>query len=280
VDYRQLQSWLDGRSFADWRAQYDRDGYVVFPRVMSTREVRQVRTAVALHLDKTGRNDFEGFNSNRVYALLAKAPEVCSKMLIHPLVLGFVEAELGKSCLASALLAINLLPGETAQDWHHDDGHIRIPLPHPSYGVSAFWAIDDLTEDNGATEIIPGSHLFSPDLEKLGRTNVGNANGGHDTDSGGYQALRMVMPAGSVMIAKGTLWHRGGANKSQHDRLIITPQYCPGWARQIENMMAAVPSDVAASLPQRARQLLGYSIHDPFMGYVNGVHPERLLHRV
>ena len=85
------------------------------------------------------------------------------------------------------------------------------------------------------------------------------------------------MPSGSLMIAKGTLWHRGGANRSQKPRLIITPQYCPGWTRTLENMSLAVPPAIAATLPERARELIGYSIHPPFMGYVDGMHPARRL---
>jgi ectoine hydroxylase-related dioxygenase (phytanoyl-CoA dioxygenase family) len=38
-----------------------------------------------------------------------------------------------------------------------------------------------------------------------------------------------------------------------------------------------VPPDIAEHLPERARELIGYSIHPPFMGYVDGVHPKRLL---
>ena len=85
------------------------------------------------------------------------------------------------------------------------------------------------------------------------------------------------MPSGSLAITKGTLWHRGGANRSDRPRLIITPQYCVGWVRQLENMALAVPAEVASQLPERARELIGYSIHPPFMGYVDGVHPRRLL---
>jgi ectoine hydroxylase-related dioxygenase (phytanoyl-CoA dioxygenase family) len=47
--------------------------------------------------------------------------------------------------------------------------------------------------------------------------------------------------------------------------------------RQLENMCLAVPPDLAENLPERARELIGYSIHPPFMGYVDGTHPKRLL---
>ena len=85
------------------------------------------------------------------------------------------------------------------------------------------------------------------------------------------------MPSGSLAITKGTLWHRGGANRSDRPRLIITPQYCVGWVRQLRTWRSPSPPISPNHLPERARELIGYSIHPPFMGYVDGVHPRRLL---
>jgi ectoine hydroxylase-related dioxygenase (phytanoyl-CoA dioxygenase family) len=201
-------------------------------------------------------------------------------MVTHPLALGFAEADLGASCLISAFLAINLLPGETVQDWHRDDGSIPIPSARPTYGVSTFWAIDDMTEDNGATEIVPRSHLWTDQPSPRNyddRFDDRERDVNEDPDARA-DAIKVIMPAGSVMIASGHLLHRGGANKSNAPRLIVTPQYCPGWARQIENMMAVVPRKIAVTLPKRTRQLMGYSIHGVFIGYVDGVHPDTLLH--
>ena len=157
----QASPWLGGRSFASWREEFDRRGYLIFERVLPPDRVAEIRAALAPHLarDLLGRNDFEGMKTNRVYALLAKSP-VFAELAMHPLAMAFVEAELGESCLLSALLAINLHPGETVQPWHFDDGGAKIPRPRPPLGVSTFWAIDDTTEQNGATEIIPGSHLW------------------------------------------------------------------------------------------------------------------------
>lgn len=277
----QTSRWLAGRSFASWREEFDRRGYLIFERVLPPDVVDDIRAALAPHLarDLTGRNDFEGFKTNRVYALLAKSP-LFAELATHPLALAFAEAELGHSCLLSAMLAINLHPGETVQPWHTDDGGAKVPRPRPPLGISAFWAIDDTTEQNGATEIIPGSHLWddqriaaavSP-VDFAGKTPQAGRDIGDRAD-----AVKLVMPSGSLAITKGTLWHRGGANRSGSPRLIITPQYCAGWVRQLENMCLAVPADVAATLPERARELIGYSIHPPFMGHVNGLHPRRLL---
>jgi ectoine hydroxylase-related dioxygenase (phytanoyl-CoA dioxygenase family) len=202
---------------------------------------------------------------------------VFAELVIHPLVLAFVEAELGESCLLSALLAINLHPGETVQPGHFDDSGAKVPRPRPALGVSTFWAIDDTTEQNGATEIIPGSHLWDGQYVE-GAVNPAHFTGAADHHDGDRpDAVKLTMPSGSLAITKGTLWHRDGANRSDRPRLIITPQYCVGWVRQLENMALAVPAEMANKLPERARELIGYSIHPPFMGYVDGVHPRRLL---
>jgi len=274
--------WLDGRTFASLREQFDRRGYLIFERVLSPDRVAEIRAALAPHLaaDLTGRNDFEGRKTNRVYALLAKSP-VFAELAIHPLALAFAEAELGPSLLLSALLAINLHPGESVQPWHFDDSSIRLPRPRPALGISAFWAIDDTTEVNGSTEVIPGSHLWEQQAVE-GAVSPADFASRTIPDAGGDNgdrpdAVKLTMPSGSLAIAKGTLWHRGGANRSDRSRLIITPQYCVGWARQLENMALAVPAEVAEKLPERARELIGYSIHPPFMGHVDGVHPRRLL---
>lgn len=248
-------------SVASRQAALHAAGYCIIPDVLDRDEVDGLRRVLEPHFTQTGRNDFEGFASNRIYSLLAKAPAEFSRLVAHPLALELAEAELGPSCLLSACLAINLLPGETAQPWHHDDAQIQIPLPRPSYGVSAFWTLDDLTEDNGATEFFPGSHRWDRDRSAEPE----------------QRACKAIMPAGSLMLTAGTLWHRGGANASDSNRLIVTPQYCPGWARQIENMMAAVPAGIARELPQRVRELIGYSTHAAFMGYVDGRHPGKQL---
>src|SRR5215469_7339069 len=161
----QAAPWLGGRPFSSWSEDFDRFGYLIFERVLPQDRVAEIRAALAPHLsrDLKGRNDFEGVKTNRVYALLAKS-SVFAGLVAHPLAMAFVEAELGESCLLSSLLAINLQPGETVQPWHFDDSGAKIPRPRPPLGVSTFWAIDDTTELNGATEIVPGSHLWDGEI--------------------------------------------------------------------------------------------------------------------
>jgi ectoine hydroxylase-related dioxygenase (phytanoyl-CoA dioxygenase family) len=243
----------------------DRDGYVVIERAVGPDVLAAVRSELAPYLDGgdeayLGRNDFEGFSTNRVYGLLAKAPTEAT-LVAHPRVLAILDAMLRPGYLLSANLAINLLPGETAQNVHFDDSFYPLPRPRPPIGVSAIWAIDDFTAANGATEVIPGSHRW-----------------GDDPPPADVALVPVEMPAGSVVVFAGTLLHRGGANTTDRPRLAITPQYCEPWARQQEQMVLVVGA-AAATYPPVLQSLLGYSIHPPFMGHVDGRHPLKTLDR-
>lgn len=265
-------------------ARFDSDGYLIFPGLMPEEQRDGIRQALQPHLQglHPGRNDFEGFRSERVYALLAKSP-VFGPLVAHPLVLALCEAVLGPNLLLGACLAIQTHPGETVQPLHFDDSFYKVPRPRPAYGVSAFWNIDAFTEDNGPTEIIPGSHRWgeeAPFGRRLEAAFEHGADGGEAPLETHPDLQPALMPAGSLMLAMGTLWHRGGANRSPAPRLLITPQYCAAWCRPMESMLLSVPPEVVARYPERVQQLLGYSIHPPFMGHSNGMHPARLLRRV
>ncbi len=279
-----VSPWLSEAAFvSSLNAVHDR-GYVIIENAMSLEECGQYRDELERHMAQSprGRNVFEGTHSHRLYALLTKSARFAA-MVEHPLALAFAEHFLGGSCLLSACLSINLHPGESVQPWHTDDAHIGVAHPHGIFGVSVFWALDETTVLNGATEVLPYSHRWA-DSELQGMLH-GMLQDEHFTqietvgeDSHGpLDSVHTAMPAGSIMIMRSDVWHRGGANRSDTDRLIVTPQYCAGWARQLENMLLAVPAERARLLPKRTQELLGYSIHTPFMGYVDGMHPSRVL---
>ena len=273
---------MDQTAFAAHCASIQDVGYTVVADVLSTEQLAGYRAALQpwLHNGPRGRNVFEGTRSHRVYAMLAKDP-IFADLIAHPLALGIAEHFLGESCLLSACLAIDLLPGESAQPWHTDDGHVSLKPPHDVLGISAFWALSDTTVENGATEVLPGSHLWAEhDLPGALRDLDFEAHESPQDhkDYGFHSAAKKVtLTAGSLMVARGDLWHRGGANRSDESRLIITPQYCAGWLRPLETMLLTMEPEQVARFPARVQALLGYSIHAPFMGYVDGMHPKRIL---
>jgi ectoine hydroxylase-related dioxygenase (phytanoyl-CoA dioxygenase family) len=248
---------LVGRIVAD----LDRDGYSVVESMLNGDEAAAVRAGLRDVLDRTptGRNDFEGFSTRRIYALFAKT-RAFDAMAVHPVLLGVLDQVLGPSYQLSAPTGIEIGPGEKAQFLHTDDGIYPLPRPHPEVVLNTMWAFDDFTEANGATRLVPGSHRWTD------RVPV-------DPDD----TITITMPAGSVLFIAGTLWHGGGANTTDRSRLGVLLEYAAGWLRQQENHVVAVPPDVVAGLEPRLQELLGYGIHPPFVGYVDGRHPRRTL---
>lgn len=264
-------------------------GYVVLEGVLDAAEIADLRDALRPHLRDhgAGRNNFEGYTTERIYGLVGKG-EPFARLVEHPRVLALCAELLAPNFLLTASQAIRIYPGETPQPWHVDDGFYRIPRPRPAVSVSTIWAIDPFTTENGATQIVPGSHTW-PDvrLETLVAELADEISTRHGDRTPrpappvspilAGQMRDATMPAGSVIVFLGTMLHRGGENRSAAPRLAISNQYCEPWARQQETFVLAVPPAEARKLSPRVQALLGYSIHPPFMGHVGGLHPARLL---
>lgn len=239
-----------------------RDGFVVLERLFTEDQVGEMRGALTpLFSPHTGRNAFEGTRTQRLYAVIEKTL-ACNPLVEHPLILGLIDRVLQPNHLLSQLQAINILPGEAAQPLHCDDDWYPMSRPRPPYGAATVMAIDDFTADNGATVVIPASHTWD----------------GHIPTQQDLASLRpVIMPSGSVVFFLGTLWHGGGANRSSAPRLAVTAQYCAPWSRQQENFALSTSRERVRQCSERVQGLLGYSIHPPFMGMVDGMHPKRLL---
>jgi ectoine hydroxylase-related dioxygenase (phytanoyl-CoA dioxygenase family) len=239
-----------------------REGYAIVERVLAPDAVTTIRAELVGLLDRdgvpTGRNPFEGYHTRRLYALFAKT-RVLDDLALHPLMLGAVEQVLGE-CLLSGPTGIEIGPDEVAQVLHRDEGIYPVAHPHPELVVNVMWAFDDFTEENGATRVVPRSHANA-------LTNPGP----------GAETVAAVMPKGSAMIYVGSVWHGGGANRTDRARLGVAMEYAAAWLRPQESHLLAVPPTLARTLPPRLQELIGYSIYPPFVGYVDGRHPRQLL---
>ena len=242
-------------------AALDRDGYAIVEGILSPEETRAIRDDLTRILATlpTGRNDFEGFATRRIYALFAKT-RAFDGPATHPLVLGVVDRILGNSQL-SAPVGIEIGPGETAQRLHRDDGVYPVARPHPELVLNTMWALDDFSEANGATHVVPGSHKWID--EKPGPQAA---------------TVRAVMPAGSVLFFLGDVFHGGGANTTERPRLGVILEYAVGWVRPQENHILGVPKSIVRELPERLQELLGYNIYGTLLGNVDGRHPRKSLH--
>lgn len=241
-------------------AQLLRDGYVIIEELMDADELAALRTDAAEYLKHFGRNSFEGERTQRIYGLPGKFRSA-DAFIEHPRILAHLDALLKPNYLLSQAQVINILSESPQQPVHIDDGFYPWPSPRKALSIATVFAIDDFTAENGATVAIPGSHLWGE-----GRTPT-------DADT----RVQAVMPAGSCILFMGNLWHGGGANYSGAARLAFTAQYCEPYLRTQENYFLSVNKQTVAGVSENMRRMLGYSIHPPFMGMADGMHPKRAL---
>lgn len=240
----------------------ERDGFTIIEDAIDATTIDRIRTAVEpLFEHDGGRNAFEGYKTRRLYSPLDDT-DTLDPIIEHPIALGLLDALFEPNYLLSQLQVIDIAPGETAQGLHPDDLFYPWPRPRPALGAATIVAIDDFTADNGATMVIPGSHTWDDHFP---------------TEAEIAGAVPAVMPAGSMLFFLGTTWHGGGANHTDHSRMCVTAQYCRPWCRPQENFSLSVSRSRAARSSEHIRRLIGYSIHPPFMGFVRGMHPKRLL---
>ncbi|KAL1966010.1 hypothetical protein VTN77DRAFT_4950 [Rasamsonia byssochlamydoides] len=218
-----------------------KDGYVVMENLIPKDEVellRQEITRLTGDKPKLGRHIFEGKNTIRIYST-----RLFDKYCLFDRVLALNDYFLMRGYRLSATSTIQINPGEKTQLWHH--------------------AIDDFTADNGATRMVPGSHLWDskrrPTME---------------------ESIPMVCPAGSVIYFLGTTWHCGGPNTTDKPRRAATVQYCQPFIRPVENQFLAVDPRRLPQIPDRIVAMMGYGIQKPFIGYVDGLDPLKAARRM
>jgi hypothetical protein len=238
----------------------DGDGCVILDRLAPPPMMDAVQSELDPFFARTpfGEGDFVGFGTKRMGALVVKSPTV-RDLVMHPTVLGIMDAILGPNCSRIQLnltQAVQIWPGELAQMFHRDDEMFPYPNKGCEFMVNALWAYEDFTKENGATRVVPGSHRWPVTREP-------------DSESVAYAE----MDRGSLLIYLGSAIHSGGANVTQRPRTALINSYSLGWLRQAENLYLAVPPAIARTMPEPLRQLVGYAIHEPQLGWYEGQDP-------
>ncbi|MGV8996237.1 MAG: phytanoyl-CoA dioxygenase family protein [Parvibaculaceae bacterium] len=231
-----------------------RDGALILTGVLSEAELKQVRTEIMPYVDATpnGADMFVGHSTTRTGALVARSAK-CREMVMNQTIIDAANIFLKPFCEKIQLhltQVIRIRPGQTAQGIHRDrwawGTHLKFLEPQ----FNTIWAISDFTKENGATQVCPGS-LDWEDNHTVLPEEIGYAE----------------MPAGSVLIYSGGVFHGGGANVSDGDRVGVNITYTLGWLRQEENQYLSCPPEIAKTLPRELQELIGYSMGGYALGY-------------
>ena len=208
--------------------------------------------------------EFYGRNTIRVDGLPAKSRTFLDVMQ-HPLLTGVADELLLPNCedyLLNTGQLIQIGPGETAQAIHRDeDAWSYFKDPKPLLEVEAMFALTDFTTENGATRVVPGSHLWNADRRPEPE-----------------EITYAEMSAGSTLLYLGSTLHGGGANSTSAEwRRGMFFGFVVGWLRTEENTFLTVPIEAVKTMPVRCQELLGYKAHEG-IGVVDVGSPMSSLH--
>lgn len=235
-------------------------GAAIIERLVDDATVDQMLAEMQPHVDATpfGSDPFTGVTTKRTGALLARSL-TSQRLVANPEVLAVVDRVLGPNATSYQLHLTQMIciwPGGPAQSLHRDQWCFDMfPFPpEMDVEVSTIWALDDFTEENGATRVIPGS-LLDP---------ASSVNDVHRT-------VGATMPKGSVLLYTGRTIHGGGENRSDAVRRALNVDYILGWLRQEENQYLSCPPEVARTLPEHVQKLAGYAMGAYALGYVDDI---------
>ena len=267
-------------------AVLERDGGVVVEDFLAPETHAGLCADLLPRLERqpAGRDRFSGDKTRRLSRLFAHTRH-CAEIVTHPVYravakhfltrpfeiwAGERRVPVAAGVRIGATQAIQIGPGQRAQALHRDD--TAFLWRHPTNGregrVQVMVALSDFTAENGGTLVIPGSHLWDEDRKPEAA-----------------EAIPTEMKAGSALIFLGSVYHAGGANRTEDDyRTGLTIALDASCVRQEENMYLSLPREVVASYPEEIQRLLGWSAGPNAMGWVEidgqMVDPNHLLHDV
>ena len=227
----------------------ERDGCVVLKDFVSKTQVESIMSDLRPYIETTDQShsDFSGLKTTRTGALMARSPG-CRELAIDPRIIGLVETVLGpyaNNFQLHVTQVIRLLPGEKAQMPHRDRwawSQLQLPpdaeprvntvlarlMTDIEPQLNTMLALTDFTKENGATRIAPGSTQL-PD----------------DETPPEEAFVPAEMTSGSLLVFTGSVFHGGGANTSEHERIGLNIDYTLGWLRQEDNQYLSCPPEIA-----------------------------------
>jgi ectoine hydroxylase-related dioxygenase (phytanoyl-CoA dioxygenase family) len=231
------------------------DGFYIQEDFLDQETVRKIKKLTSLVADsekKQGQGYFYGekVNSQRIYNLVSKHPAFVD-LICHPYMMSLLDRVYDRPTLhekftMNSMTAHIVAPGAAALPMHIDSV-VPDPIPDSMIRFIAILALDDFTSDNGATELVQGSHKF---LRRPTRSEVIST-----------KAEKAICKAGSLIMFDGATWHRSTANTSEYSRMGLMLSYAASYFLEIsgeEEHLTVIPKKILDSFSPKMKQIVGY----------------------
>jgi ectoine hydroxylase-related dioxygenase (phytanoyl-CoA dioxygenase family) len=227
--------------------QLDCDGYLPLPNIMSPELVaqigRRVDELVEIEGEDAGKEVHQEAGTDRLSDLVNKDPlfEIC---FTHPRVLAAIYHVLGQEFKLSSLNFRAALPGQGLQALHADWGGAVAPGDY--YVCNSIWLLDDFTEANGATRVVPGTQRSG----KVPKDAMADPKDAHPDEA------LLLAPAGTVVIFNSHTWHGGTLNRTDSRRRAMHSYFCRRDQRQQLDQQKYIRDTTYQRLSPAARYIL------------------------
>jgi ectoine hydroxylase-related dioxygenase (phytanoyl-CoA dioxygenase family) len=192
--------------------QLEREGWVVLPGAIDPELLARLRPAMLRLFSRTVDSRPVPKLGDQYRHAACNRSKLARQAIASRSILDVVEPLLGDDCHVIAnTLWRNPAEGFVGQAWHTDAGpHVPRPegvpwddrIPYPVFVVAAHLLLDDLTEDDGATAVIPRSHRSGRPVPLDRRDDL-------DLECDGIGPHPITGSRGDVVLFCSDIWHRG-----------------------------------------------------------------------
>lgn len=254
-------------------ARLAQDGAVIVDNLLTASQVDRLLEILAPDFDALPINTDPIFGGAKksVVGIFHKSGELVEHLLLNRLVHEVTSLALAKGGRHYKLTvsgAGEIWGGGEAQVLHREldvyEPFIHYDPALPEYICFTMFAASDFTADNGATRIVPGSHLWPAERDP--------------TSARPEEIAQAEMKKGSIVMWLGKTVHGLGSNITDRPRQSFATSYVVDWLAQEENQYLLYPPEAVRGFPVEAQRLLGYRASN-FLGWVRGLNSECLLEK-
>ncbi|MBO7744664.1 phytanoyl-CoA dioxygenase family protein [Paenibacillus sp. MWE-103] len=207
--------------------RFYRDGFTLVRGALGEAFADEYRAAFEREFAETPQ---DGYGENLRTKMFERG-ELFLRMIDRPQAVAFAEAVLGRNCHMFSNNGLYTTPGTGIDAWHVDeDLFFPIPegaeldprIPMPCFMFSVMYYLQDVTEDMGPTQLVPGSH----------RSGRHPASPTETPSYKGQGPVSILAKKGDMLIFNGQTWHRGAKNMSGSVRMVQQVTYGRRWVSQ------------------------------------------------
>lgn len=240
-----------GMTMAGYDRQMDESGWVIFEKAVSDDLVAEMKADVLKWIAlceeyqiERGLNESGDGTAHQTIGGNDSLDRFYDMHLFHDYIARYFDDKPYILCCSTPTAGYSHKPNYL----HRVHRDIATYIPGYNARLNMIVMLDDFTVENGATQLLPGSHHREekPTDEEFE-----------------VNCVPITGPAGSVVFFNSYVWHRGGKNLTQHTRVALTSGFTRPFIKPQLDYARMLGEEYGRRLSPLTRQLLGYNSRVP-----------------